>query len=372
MDRGLRRRECASSRLARVTRMTLQGEVSMSISKGVIQTVVGNGEEGFHGDGGQATQAACELPYMCDFDTEGHMFVCMGRTHLVRRVDAESGVITRVAGSGKSDYSGDGGDALEAGFNMPYAIAVDTNGDIYLAERFNFVVRRIDGTTGIVSTVAGNGEEGYGGDGGPGNRAMMREPNDVFLDGKGGLLIADIRDQRIRRVDLATGTITTFAGTGENSRDGDGKRAIEASLMGPRGVCIDRLGNTYVCEREGNGVRKIDPVGLLTTVAGAESISGYSGDGGLAIDATWGAPKAIRCDPQNNIIVVDTENNAVRRIDANTGIVNTIAGGHWGDGGDGGPATEAGLARPHGCGLDAAGNLYIADTHNNRVRVVGL
>ena len=344
----------------------------MPITRGVIQTVVGNGEEGFYGDGGPAIQAACEMPYMCAFDTHGNMFVCMGRTHLVRRVDARTGIITRVAGNGKDDYAGDGGPALEASFNMPYAITVDTNGDIYLAERFNFVVRKIDGETGIVSTVAGNGEEGYGGDGGPGAQAMLREPNDVFLDGKGRLLIADIRDQRIRRVDLSTGIITTFAGTGEKSREGDGKRATEANLMGPRAVCMDRLGNTYVCEREGNGVRKIDPEGILTTVAGAESVTGYSGDGGPALAATWGAPKAIRCDLQNNIIVLDTENNAVRRIDAHTGIVNTVAGGHEGADGDGRPATEAGLGRPHGCGLDAAGNLYIADTHNNRVRVVGL
>ena len=143
---------------------------------------------------------------------------------------------------------------------------------------------------------------------------------------------------------------------------------------------MDRLGNTYVCEREGNGVRKIDPEGILTTVAGAESVTGYSGDGGPALTATWGAPKAIRCDLQNNIIVVDTENNAVRRIDAQTGMVLVsflqrkarVAGGHEGGDGDGRSATEAGLGRPHGCGLDAAGNLYIADTHNNRVRVVGL
>jgi sugar lactone lactonase YvrE len=241
-----------------------------------------------------------------------------------------------------------------------------------VAERGNPIVRKIDGTTGIITTLAGTGEHGYSGDGGPATQATLREPNDVCLDGKDGLLIADIQDQRIRRVDLRTGLITTFAGTGEKSRAGDGKRATAASLMGPRAVCMDTLGNTYICEREGNGVRKVDAQGILTTVAGAEAVRGYTGDGGPALAATWGAPKAMRCDPQNNIIVVDTENNAVRRIDVRTGMVTTIAGGHEGDDGDGGPATAAGLARPHGCGLDAAGNFYIADTHNNRVRVVGL
>jgi DNA-binding beta-propeller fold protein YncE len=344
----------------------------MHITKGIIQTVLGNGEEGWAGDGGPATQAACQEPYMCAFDTQGNMFVCMGRNHIIRRMDAKTSIITSLAGTGEAGYTGDGGPAQSATFDMPYALTVDTNGDIYIAERRNAIVRKIDGTTGMVTTLAGTGEIGYSGDGGPGNKAMLREPNDVFLDGKECLLIADIQDQRIRRVDLRTGIITTFAGTGEKSRGGDGRRATEASLMGPRAVCMDQLGNTYVCEREGNGVRKIDPNGILTTVAGAESVFGYSGDGGPALDATWGAPKAIRCDPQNNIIVVDTENCAVRRIDARTGIVNTIAGGHAGDDGDGGPATAAGLARPHGCAVDPTGKLYIADTHNNKVRVVGL
>jgi sugar lactone lactonase YvrE len=344
----------------------------MLITPGIIQTVLGNGHEGWGGDGGPALQAACQTPYMCAFDTQGNMFVCMGRHHRIRRLHATTGIITLVAGTGESGYSGDGGPALRATFNMPYALTVDTNGDIYVAERGNPIVRTIDGTTGCITTLAGTGEHGYSGDGGPATEATLREPNDVCLDGKGGLLIADVQDQRIRRVDLRTGIITTFAGTGEKSRAGEGKRAIEASLMGPRAVCRDRLGNTYICEREGNRVRKVDAHGILTTVAGAEAVQGYTGDGGPALAATWGAPKAMRCDPQNNIIVVDTENNAVRRIDARTGIVTTIAGRHEGDDGDGGPATAAGLARPHGCGLDAAGNLYIADTHNHRVRVVGL
>jgi hypothetical protein len=343
----------------------------MPTPKGIIQTVLGNGKEGYEGDGSPAVQVACETPYMCAFDARGNMFVCMGRNHRILRMDARTGIVTLVAGTGQEGYSGDGGPALNATFTMPYGLTVDTNGDIYVAERRS-VVRKIDGRTGTISTIAGTGESGYSGDGGPGNKAMLREPNDVYLDGKGGLLIADIQDQRIRRVDLRTGTITTFAGTGEKSRAGDGKRATEASIMGARAVCMDKLGNTYICEREGNGVRKVDTKGILTTVAGAEAVRGYSGDGGSALAATWGAPKAIRCDLQNNVIVVDTENNAVRRIDARTGTVNTIVGGHWGGDGDGGPATAAGLARPHGCGLDATGNLYIADTHNHRVRVVGL
>ena len=344
----------------------------MLARKGIIQTVLGNGEDGWEGDGGPALEAACQLPYACEFDPLGNMVVCMGRQHLIRQMDAQSGIITRVCGNGEAGYAGDGGPAQDAVINQPYGLAIDGNGDIYFAQRFDPAVRKIDARTGIVSTVAGTGEFGYSGDGGPGSRAMLKEPNDLYLDGQGGLLIADIQDQRIRRVDLASGIITTFAGTGEKSRDGDGKPATEASLMGPRAVCMDRQGNVYVAEREGNGVRRISPDGILTTVAGAESIFGYSGDGGPALAATWGAPKAMRCDLEDNIIVVDTENFAVRRIDPRTGIVTTIAGGREGGDGDGGPAVEAGLSRAHGCGISADGNLYIADTHNNRVRVVGL
>ena len=344
----------------------------MVVQKGIIQTILGNGEEGWDGDGGPALDAACQLPYACEFDPQGNMIVCMGRQHRIRRMDARTGIITLVAGTGEGGYSGDGGPALEALINQPYGLAVDENGDMYFSQRFDPAVRKIDGRTGIISTVAGTGEFGYSGDGGPGNEAMLREPNDLYLDGQGGLLIADIQDQRIRRVDLATGIITTFAGTGEKSRSGDGKPAAEAGLMGPRAVCMDSLGNIYIAEREGNGVRKISTDGILTTIAGADSIFGYTGDGGPALAATWGAPKAMRCDLNDNIIVVDTENCAVRRIDSRTGIVTTIAGGREGSDGDGGPAVEAELARCHGCGINADGNLFIADTHNHRVRVVGL
>jgi hypothetical protein len=164
--------------------------------------------------------------------------------------------------------------------------------------------------------------------------------------------------------------ITTFAGTGDKTRTGDGRLATAASILGARAVCMDRRGNTYICEREGNGVRKVDVHGIMSTYAGTGE-RGYSGDGGVALAATWGAPKAIRCDRHGDLLVVDTENHAIRRIDAVTGVVITIAGGHQGGEGDGGLATAAGLDRPHGCDVDEQGNIYIADSNNHRVRVVG-
>ena len=342
----------------------------MAYEPGIITTVAGTGERGFSGDGGPAASAELSEPFMCAFDTAGNMYIAEATNHCIRRVDRYSGVIVTIAGTGESGYSGDGGPATGATFNQPYSLQVDTNGDVYVVDRLNYVIRKIEAATGIVTTVAGTGEQDYGGDDGPATAARFREPNDCFLDGRGGLLITDIQDQRVRRLDLATGNISTFAGNGVKERAGDGLPALEASILGARAVCKDGAGNTYIAEREGNGIRMVDAQGIMHTLAGTGEF-GYSGDGGPALEATWGAPKAIRCDQAGNLLVVDTENHAIRRIDAHTRIVTTIAGGRLGGEGDGGAATEAGMDRPHGLDLDAEGNIYIADSNNHRVRVVG-
>ena len=343
----------------------------MTYHPGIITTVAGTGERGYAGDGGAAASALMSEPFMCAFDAAGNLYVAEAMNHCVRRVDAATGGITTIAGTGTEGYSGDGGPATAATFNQPYSLQVDGNGDVYVVDRLNYVIRRIDAATGVISTVAGTGESGYGGDGGPGTAAQFREPNDCFLDGRGGLLIADVQDQRIRRLDLASGVITTFAGNGAKERGGDGLPATEASILGARAVCMDGAGNTYIAEREGNGIRKVDADGVMSTLAGTGEF-GYAGDGGPALTATWGGPKAIRCDHAGNLLVVDTENHAIRRIDAATAIVTTIAGGRLGGDGDGGAAVEAAMDRPHGCDVDADGNIYIADSNNHRVRVVGV
>lgn len=343
----------------------------MDFEKGKIQTLVGTGEKGYAGDGGPAASALLSEPFMCAFDVQGNLFVAEATNHCVRRVDRVTGVISTVAGTGAEGYSGDGGAASQATFNQPYSLQIDTNGDIYIVDRLNAVIRKVDAGTGIISTVVGTGEPGYGGDGGPGATAQLREPNDCFLDGIDGLLIADIQDQRIRRLDLSTGIINTFAGSGQKERTGDGGPAIEAGILGARAVCNDGKGNTYICEREGNGVRMVNALGRMSTIAGTGE-GGYAGDGGPALTATWGAPKAIRCDLQGNLLVVDTENHAIRKIDMVSRIVTTVAGGHLGGDGDGGNAVDAGMDRPHGADVDAQGNIYIADSNNHRVRVVGV
>ena len=343
----------------------------MTYTKGIIQTLIGTGEPGYSGDEKPANNALLRDPFMCCFDNKGNIFIAEAKNHCVRRVDIYTNLITTIAGTGNSGYSGDGGLATVATMNEPYSLAIDpTNDDVYIVDRLNAAIRKIDGASSIITTVAGTGTPGYSGDGGPGHLAQLREPNDCYIDSTGGLLIADIQDQRIRRLDLSTGIISTFAGNGEKLRSGDGLQAQEASILGARAVCQDQLGNTYIAEREGNGIRKVDPSGIMSTLAGTGE-RGYSGDGAPAISATWGSPKAIRCDNAGNIIVVDTENHAIRKIDKNTNVVNTIAGGNLGSNGDGGEAIKAGLDRPHGCEVDTKGNIFIADSNNHRIRVLG-
>src|SRR5262245_5394553 len=354
----------------RSTSKTRIEEKHMPFSPKTIRTIAGTGEKGYAGDGGLATQALLNEPFMCAFDTSGNLYVAEAINHCIRRIDKNTGVITTVAGCGTPGYTGDGGPATQATMHQPYSLQNDTTGDVYIVDRLNAVIRKVTAATGMITTVAGTGVPGSSGDGGPGTRAQLHEPNDCFLDGRGGLLIADVRDQRIRRLDLHTGIITTFAGTGDKVRSGDGGPATAASILGARAVCMDNRGNTYICEREGNGIRKVDAHGIMSTYAGTGE-RGYSGDRGPALTATWGAPKAIRCDHHGNLLVVDTENHAIRLIDAVTGMVTTIAGGRRSGAGDDGPAIAAGLDRPHGCDVDAQGNIYIADSNNHRVRVVG-
>jgi hypothetical protein len=345
----------------------------------IMETFVGTGTKGYVGDGGPAAKALLNQPFHCEVDAKGNLFIAEAENHCIRKVNLQSGIITTVAGNGKKGYSGDGGPATQATFNEPYAVVADAEDNLYIVDRLNAVVRKVDGKTGLVSTIAGNGMKGYSGDGGKGTQAMLREPNDCFFDGMGGLLIADVGDWRVRRLDLRTGIITTFAGIGrpkdfvkgkvDRSKIGDGGPATKAITVGARAVCVDAKGNTYICEREGSSIRKVDSKGIITTIGGTGQW-GETGDGADARQAQFKGPKGIRCDKAGNIYVVDTENHSIRRIDAQTNVVTTVAGGRKGTGGDGGPATQAGMDRPHGCVLDPQGNLYIADSNNHRVRKV--
>lgn len=355
---------------------------------GPIDTVAGTGKPGYSGDGGPARRATLNSPFHVELGPKNRLYIAEDKNHCVRLITG-TGTILTIAGTGKKGYSGDGDKATKATFNEIYAVAVTEDEDLYLVDRLNACIRKVDGKTQIVTTVAGTGKPGFSGDGGQGTKAQLQEPNDCCLDGKGGLLIADVRDWRIRRLDLKTGIITTFAGTGRQpgrpklTEKGDNGPATKAVIHGARAVCVDGKGNTYICEREGNCIRKVDAKGVITTIAGTGE-RGFRN--GPADKAQFNGPKGIRCDSDGNVYVVDTENHAIRLIDVRQGRVSTVAG----NGKKGGPvedkkgvklkkglkdieakdARKASLARPHGCVIDAEGVLFIADSENYRVRRV--
>lgn len=338
-------------------------------SAGTIRAFAGTGTAGYAGDGGPATRATLNQPFHCSQDRQGAFYLADTANHCIRKVDPKSGVITTVAGNGQKGYTGDGGPATGATMNEPYGVLPDRDGNLFIVDRLNAVIRRVDAKTGTMSTYAGNGQKGYSGDGGPATQAMLKEPNALDLDPKGDLFIADVADNRIRKVDHRTRIITTVAGTGKREFTGDGGPASQAGIQGARGVAFNRDGAMYICEREGNRVRKVDAkTGVISTVAGTGQ-KGYSGDGGPALQATFNGPKWIHVGPDGNVYVVDTENHCVRAIDPKVGSIRTVAGGHLGPEGDGGPANKAGMDRPHGCWVDTQGNLYTADTNNHRIRV---
>jgi sugar lactone lactonase YvrE len=256
--------------------------------------------------------------------------------------------------------------------NEPYEVRFDQQDNMYFVEMRNHIIRRVDAKTGSISTICGTGQPGYSGDGGPARRAQLRNPHSIDLDDRGMLYVADIGNHRIRRIDLSSGVIESIAGNGERTLPTDGQRARGNPMLGPRALVVD--GRTmWIALREGHSVWKMDlDSGLLTHVAGSGE-KGFKGDGGSALAAMFNGPKGIALGPRGNVYVVDTENQAIRRIDLASGTITTVAGGgpkQQGGGGDGGLATEAQLSRPHGVCVDADGTIYIGDTLNHRVRCV--
>lgn len=343
-------------------------------SSGIISTVAGTGSPHSSGDGGPATAAGTN-PWALTVDRRGNLLIAEyfygGR---VRKVDASSGTITTVAGKGDLGSSGDGGAATEAGL-APASVAVDDDGNLFIADAWNnHFVRRVDAQTGTISTIAGNGFQDFSGDGGPATDASIL-PLGVALDRSGGLLIADgnfLSHNRIRRVDLESGLINTVAGNGNPKFSGDGGPATAAG-MAPAGVAVDTSGNMFIVDNaEGinRRIRRVDArTNVVTTVAGnGDSYS--SGDGGLATKAGMN-PVAIALDTSGNLFIADGyPNGRIRRVDEKSGMIETVAGvGTLGFSGDGGPATAAGLL-PNGVAVDSAGNLFVADDTPRRVRVV--
>ena len=333
---------------------------------GTITTVAGNGVTTFSGEGGAATAARLFNPFGVAADAAGNLYIADSSNQRVRKVDA-AGTITTVAGSGVFGFSGDGGAATAAGVN-PYRIAVDAAGNLYIADQGNHRIRRVD-AAGTITTVAGSGAFGFSGDGGAATAARLFNPSGVAVDATGNLYIADTNNQRIRKVH-AGGTITTVAGNGTLGFSGDGGVATAARLANPFGVAVDAAGNLYVADTSNRRIRKVDAAGMITTVAGNGSL-GFSGDGGSATTASLGGPSDVAVDAAGNLYIADRGNRRIRQVDAGGTITSVAGNGTVGYSGDGGAATAASFADPVAVAVEAAGNLYIADLTNQRIRRFG-
>ena len=346
-------------------------------STGTITTIAGTGVPGFSGDGGPAVEAHLRAPRGVAVDGAGNLYIADSPNHRILKVDS-TGTITTIAGTGVPGFSGDGGPAVEAHLAYPGGVAVDGAGNLYIADTANRRIRKVD-STGTITTITGTGADDYSiiEDGGPAVEAFLAVPEGVAVDGAGNLYIVDTWSQRILKVD-STGTITTIAGrddlgTGNPGFSGDGGPAVEAHFAYPRGVAVDGAGNLYIADTDNQRIRKVDSTGTITTIAGTvvrNIARGFSGDGGPATAAQLYAPEGVAVDGAGNLYIADTHNRRIRKVDS-TGTITTIAGAVVrGFSGDGGPATAAQLSAPEGVAVDGAGNLYIADTHNDRIRKV--
>jgi hypothetical protein len=332
-----------------------------------VHVLAGTGAPGFSGDGRDAKEAELNQPFGVIRGADGSIYFCDTTNHRVRKIE-EDGTISTVAGNGLAGYSGDGGPADQASMREPYEIRFDRAGDLFIVERLNHVVRKVDAKTQRISTVAGTGKPGFGGDGGPGTNAQLNEPHSIQFDRAGNLYICDIRNHRIRKLDTATGVITTFSGTGEAKMAADGSAFANAPLLGPRAIDFDPDGNLWLALREGNAVYKFDlKAGTLHLVAGVGGKPGYSGDGRSAKRAVLGGPKGISIAPNGDVYLADTESHTIRKIDPKSGTIELVAGtGQKGPGTGKDPRAFA-LSRPHGVFVDKDGKVLIGDSESHRV-----
>lgn len=316
-----------------------------------LTAVAGTGREGSRGDGSPATSAELRFPRGVAVDREGNLFIADWGNHRVRRVEAGTGIITTVAGAIRKGYTGDGGPATRAELRFPFGVAVDGAGNLFISDSANYVIRRVDLTSGIITTVAGTGDRGFRGDGGLAIRAQLAGPQGLAVDQSGNLFIADRDNNRVRRVDAATGIIATVAGTGTVGFSGDGGPATSARLAFPGGVAVDSAGNLFIADTDNDRIRRVDAqTSVITTVAGPEA------------SAEIQSPQGVAVDSAGNLYIASRNNHSVRRIDAQTGAITPLAG----------PDTEPSVKGPHSMAVSADGYLFIADTDHHRILRVGV
>jgi sugar lactone lactonase YvrE len=322
---------------------------------------------GTGGAGGPATAAKLGQVFGVDADAAGNLFV-VEYTNRLWRIDP-AGVIHAVAGDGQKGDRGDGGPAADARLNVPHAVAVHRpTGDVYVADTGNFRVRRIDAKTGVISTFAGTGTKGAAGDGGPAKDATFGGLYCLAFDpGFTKLVVTDLDHKQVRSIDLASGVVTRVAGNGQSGVPADGADAESSPLVDPRAACPDAAGNVYVLERGGHALRVVDASGKIRTVVGTGK-KGAGGDGGPALAAQLNGPKHLCVDRAGYVLIADTENHVVRRYDVKTGTIARVAGtGQRGAGAPGGEPVQTPLSQPHGVYVATDGTVYVCDSMNGRV-----
>ena len=334
----------------------------VAATKPSVSTLIGTGSPG-------QSDREVNNPYGLVIGPDRALYFCDLDNQQIRRLDFRTRRTTTVAGNGEKAYRGDGGLATAASLSMPHEIQFDSARNLYIAERDNHVVRKVDARTGVISTFAGTGHPGFSGDGGPAAQAQLRQPHSIAVDPKGRLLICDIGNHRLRQVDVVSGTIETYGGTGERLPTPDGAPVKGTPLNGPRTLAFDREGNLYLALREGNAIYRVNAKTATIHHLAGTGVQGYSGDGGPARLATLAGPKGLAYS-RGRLYVADTENHVVRRIELRTGLITTVLGtGQRGDGPEADPLRCA-LSRPHGVLADGAGVLYVADSEAHRIRVI--
>lgn len=336
-----------------------------------ISTYAGTGTQGYQGDGGSATSARLWHAEGLAVASNGDVYFADTGNHVIRKVAFSTGIITTVAGNGLPGSTGDGGAATSARLKSPEDVFVASNGDLYIADTGNHKIRKVTASTGIITTVAGNGLPGSTGDGGAATSARLNSPRGIQVASNGDLYIGDRTNDKIRKVTAATGVITTYAGTGTAGYTGDGGAATAARLNGPQGIHLASNDDLYIADVSNNVIRKVAAAtGVITTFAGT-GVAGFSGDGGAATSAQLSTPEAVRLNASGELYIADTGNNRIRRVTTG-GVIGTIAGsGTAGSGGDGGSATSAQLDSPRGVGISSTDVYYIGDRNNNKIRKVG-
>ncbi|MEW2373935.1 RICIN domain-containing protein [Streptomyces sp. NPDC006656] len=332
----------------------------------VITTIAGTGVAGFAGDNDRAVSAQLNRPYEIAVDSNGTLYISERENHRVRKITTD-GKISTVVGTGVAGYRGDNGPAVSAQLTRPRGIAVDNTGTLYIADSENHRVRKVT-ADGTISTVAGTGAAGFGGDGGAATTARLNGPYAVAVDSTGVLYVADFNNHRVRKI-TTDGKISTFAGTGTAGSGGDGGPASSAQLHKPIGLFLDSAGGLHIADTYNHRVRKVAADGKISTVAGTGT-AGFGGDGGLATSAQLNKPMGLALDSSGTLYIADTGNHRLRKVTPD-GKISTVAGtGTAGFGGDGGPAASAQLNNPIGLAVDCVDTLYIADLFNNRVRKI--